>query len=391
MYHKTNKNYKFNQKRNYKLTTPCCKNNNKDGKFVNYIDLPDTYGYCHSCGKSSLPPPIYTDDKKNEYIWNTALNRYERTYTNTNTTATNNVGNTKHNSSQQQLPTPTNSVANSKPNTNSIPNTKPNSSQQQLPTVTNSVANSKPNTNPIPNSSKQQLPTETNSVANSKPNSTPIKYIPEAEIWKLYNTKIENNLLLYLRKTYGDKAVDLVKELYVLGTNHDGGSIFWNINENLLVQKSKISYYKGNGKRTNKFRVPYKNENGYYSCLFGEHLINKNKKPLIILVESEKTAIVGFINLPKYTWLAYGGLNALTDSKVTPLIGHRVLIVPDISNKAVDVMTKKIAHLKNLGININIWDMTKGKTDEQLKKEGIYNDDLEDCFRRIKNSSNKNS
>jgi len=321
MLKRVKQDYKFNQKRNYKLTTPCCNTNNKDGKFINYIDLPDIYGYCYSCGKTNLPPSIFTDNNNNEYIWNPVLNKYEKT-------------------------------------------------------ATNSVA------------TKQQQ--QSNNVANNNTiqTKTPIKYIPKPKIWETYNSSNENNLLLYLRETYGDKAVDIVKESYFIGTNYDGGTIFWNINKNLLVQKSKISYYKSNGKRTNKFKVPYKNEDGYFSCLFGEHLIDDNKKgeQVIILVESEKTAIVGAINLPKYTWLAYGGLNGLTDSKASPLIGHRVLIIPDISNKATEVMNKKIVHLKKLGIDISIWDMTNGKTDEQLKKEGIYNDDLEDYFRKIKSS-----
>lgn len=315
--HELNKN-----KRNYKLITPCCNTNNKDGKFVNYIGLPDIYGYCHSCGKNSLPPAIYLDDNNNEHTWNANLNTYEKT------------------TPQQQL------------------NNNPTTAQQQ-----------------------------------NKSNIPPIKYIPESNIWESYTYSKENNLLLYLRKTYNNEAVDLAKKQYIIGTNYDGGTIFWQINKKDQVQKSKISYYNSNGKRSNTFRVPYKNDQGYYSCLFGEHLIlDKYKgKQIIILVESEKTAIVGFINLPKYTWLAYGGLNALTNNKIAPLIGHRVLIIPDISNKAVDVMKKKLSLLKQLGINASIWDMTKEKSDEQLKKEGIYNDDLEDYFRKIKTVTNRTS
>jgi hypothetical protein len=36
-----------------------------------------------------------------------------------------------------------------------------------------------------------------------------------------------------------------------------------------------------------------------------------------------------------------------------------------------------------MGINAKVWDMTNGKTDEQLKTEGIYNNDLEDIFRKF--------
>ncbi len=146
-----------------------------------------------------------------------------------------------------------------------------------------------------------------------------------------------------------------------------------------------IAYYDENGKRTNRFKVPFKNEDGYYSCLFGEHIIfDKIKgKKTIVLVESEKTAIVGYILLPKYVWLAYGGINGLTEIKLKCLIGHNVLVIPDMSENAVSIICSKIKKFFYMGINIKAWDMTEGKTDEELKLMGIYNNDLEDVFREI--------
>ena len=106
-------------------------------------------------------------------------------------------------------------------------------------------------------------------------------------------------------------------------------------------------------------------------------------KKTIVLTESEKTAIIGYILFPQYVWLAYGGINGLTENKVSPLIGHNVLIIPDMSENAVSIILTKIPFLISLGINAKIWDMTESKTDEQLKLEGIYNNDLEDVFRKI--------
>lgn len=223
-----------------------------------------------------------------------------------------------------------------------------------------------------------------NTIAN--PNKVLQKYISEEIIWKHFNLKPENNLLQYLRDTYGNEKVDEVKETYVIGTKYDGGIFFWNINKDLNVQKAKIAYYNKNGKRTDKFKVPFKNEDGYYSCLFGEHLIydSLKGKETIVLVESEKTAIIGHILLPKYVWVAYGGINGLTQNKLATLIGHTVLIIPDISQNAVDIMFQKLPRMIAMGINVKIWDMTEGKSDEELKSLGIYNNDLEDIFRKMK-------
>lgn len=308
--------YKFNQKRNLNLITPCCNKNNKDGKFSTYIGMPDIYGYCHSCGKTTLPPTIFIDENGDEYMWNEIQNKFE-TFT-------------------------------------------------------------KPLQNFRKNIAKTLQKPE---MSAKKP-----KYIPECMVWEYYATKPENNLLQYLFKVYDKTKVEDAKETYLIGTSKDGGTVFWNVNSDLKVQKAKISFYNKNGKRTNKFVVPYKNEDGYFACLFGEHLIyDKIKgKKTIILVESEKTAVVGYINLPEYIWVAYGGSNGLTQNKLLPLIGHPVLVIPDMSESAVNIIYEKIPLLISMGINAKVWDLTDGKTDEQLKFEGIYNNDLEDVFRKIK-------
>lgn len=289
MNNKTNLNLKFSPKRNFNLITPCCNRSNKDGKFVNYKELPEIYGYCHSCGRARIPSD----------------NNFSVTSENINV---------------------------------------------------------------------------------KLDDYFLLKFIPESTIWKHFHFMPENNLLQYLRKTYGNIKVDDVKETYVLGSSIDGGISFWSINSDLKVQKVKIVYYDENGRRTDKFKVPYKNGDGYHSCLFGEHLVyDKVKGKTIVLVESEKTAIVGHILLPKYIWLAYGGINGLTEAKLKPLTGHNVLIIPDMSENAVSIIYSKIKKISSMGIDIKVWDMTEGRTDEELKILGFHNNDLEDIFRKLIN------
>jgi hypothetical protein len=303
---------KFNTKRNYKIVTPCCHKTNNDGKFVNYLDYEDYYGFCHSCGIATMPPTIYLDENGEEFTWSITENKFIR-------------------------------------------------STLSLVTVTVPVAVS------------------CNKIA------IPQQFIPEEKIWFNYYTEPENNLLQFLRKNYDNKLVEDAKEVYAISTSNDGGTMFWNINKGLQIQKLKIVYYDENGRRKNQFKVPYKNVDGYYSCLFGEHLLSYEcyKNSTIILVESEKTAIIGYMLMPKYIWLAYGGCNGLTNEKTKVLIGFKVIIIPDMSENAVLIATKKVAELRQKGIDIKLWDMTEGQTDDQLIQEGIYNNDLEDFFREI--------
>ena len=317
--YKIERKLEFNPKRNHQLITPCCGKSNKDGKFATYKHFSDNYGYCHSCGNAILPPTRYRDDKGIEYQWNDVRKSIEPI-----------VGQL---SDTDVLQTSDKTVG-------------------HCPTLNESVE-------------KQQ------------------NYIEKALVLRYNDHTPENNLLSYIRLTYGDPKAELVKKMYYLGTSKDGGTIFWEINKVQKVQKAKVSYYTSEGKRTNKFKVPYKNEDGYYSCLFGEHLIceKENTEKTIVLVESEKTAIICALHIPEYIWLSYGGINGLTNDKLKVLINRKVILVPDISENAVTIMNNKLPHLLALGIEAKVWDMTNGKTDVQLKKEGWYNCDLEDVFR----------
>lgn len=322
MYRKLKKNdlhLEFKKKRNLKLITPCCSKSNKNGKFVNYKDLRECYGYCHSCGKTTLPPTQYTDENGSIYEWDNLQSKF-------------------------------------------------------IPSVLQSSYKS---VGQSTDSDTSKRHTSGRSMVRK------LKYIEKEVVTRYVQVQPQNNLLSYIGKTYGEKNKEFVKNVYQLGTSKDRGVIFWSINKQQKVQKAKVVYYNKEGKRKQKFKVPYKNEDGYYSCLFGEHLLGlpeyKNKP--IILVESEKTAVICAINLPKYNWLSYGGINGLTDAKLEVLKGENIILIPDMSSNAVSIMNKKLPLFSELGITVKIWDMTNGKTDEVLKEEGLHNCDLEDYFR----------
>jgi hypothetical protein len=310
-----NLDLRFNQKRNYKLVTPCCNKSNRDGKFINFIGMSNRYGYCHSCGKLNLPKQEYQDKKGERYQWNEDLRNFEKV-------------------------------------------------------------------------SDSGIVTQIRSSDHSK--KIELKYIDPALVKKSIQHQPENNLLAYIRKTYGDKKAIKVINLYSLGTDQEGYTLFWNIDKNLMVRKVKAIKYDINGKRNGKIRSPYLNDHGYKACLFGEHLLKYGDKEtdIFVLVESEKTAVISSILLPEYWWLAYGGLNGLTTEKIKVLDGYRVLIIPDMSENAVSVIKRKLSAMEKLGIHAKIWDMTAGRTDDQLKQDLDYNNDLEDIFKKQNSHEN---
>ncbi len=127
-----------------------------------------------------------------------------------------------------------------------------------------------------------------------------------------------------------------------------------------------------------KFATPkylFKDEN-----LLG--LPDYKNKP-IVLVESEKTAIICAINFPNYIWLSYGGINVMTTDKMKVLSGKNILIVSDLIENAIKIATKKVEELKKLNISAKIWDMRNGLSDGELNQKGFYNCDLEDFLIKI--------
>ncbi len=64
-------------------------------------------------------------------------------------------------------------------------------------------------------------------------------------------------------------------------------------------------------------------------CLFGEHLLKTHPDKVVVLVESEKSAVIGSAIFPDYVWLATGGKSQMREEKLRVLSGRTVLLFPD--------------------------------------------------------------
>ena len=68
--------------------------------------------------------------------------------------------------------------------------------------------------------------------------------------------------------------------------------------------------------------------------LFGEHLLSSNPDKVVVLVESEKSAVIGSAIFPGYVWLATGGKSQMKEEKLRVLSGRTVLFFPDADGYA---------------------------------------------------------
>ncbi len=161
---------------------------------------------------------------------------------------------------------------------------------------------------------------------------------------------IQNNFLAFLISLIGLKETLKQREAYRIGCSEywDGATVFWQIDTKGLIRTGKIMLYdRITGKR---IKEPYSHITWAHTahklpdfelkqCLFGEHLLVGNDKPVGI-VESEKTAIICSHFIPEKIWLATGGKSNFKAELFKILEKRDVTFFPDLG--AYDSWEEKI-------------------------------------------------
>lgn len=175
------------------------------------------------------------------------------------------------------------------------------------------------------------------------PNVTPIVQEPKEPL-RFYpaavQTDINTNLFAYACKLCGKAHALLIWDRYKIAK--DGTrTVFWQIAKDGSVRAGKSIPYMTDGHRdksdafpanwlhkANAWRDMYGGEE-LQQCYFGEHLLNGNDKPVVI-VESEKTAAIMSEYSKGWIWLASGGAQGLkNEDKNKALAGREVWLMPD--------------------------------------------------------------
>lgn len=151
----------------------------------------------------------------------------------------------------------------------------------------------------------------------------------------------KNHFIKYLANLFGHEITSQLIDNYFLGSSHywPGSTVFWQVDSLGNIRTGKIMLYDAiSGKRV---KVPFNHIHWAHKvlgqpefilkqCLFGEHLLVGNNMPVAI-VESEKTAIIASVYLPRFIWLAVGSLNNLNAEKCQVLKGRKVFLFPDLN------------------------------------------------------------
>lgn len=169
-----------------------------------------------------------------------------------------------------------------------------------------------------------------------------------------------NNFVLFLKSLFTADEVKMAIEKYCIGTsNHyPGATVFWQIDNHNRVHHGKIFQYNPETckkQKINSVRSVLKLQDfNLQQCLFGLHLID-DKVKTVMIVESEKTAILMSLFKPDCVWLATGGLSELKAQKLIPVKGLNIAVCPDKGK--FEIWHKRVQELNKQGyrITVNDW------------------------------------
>jgi hypothetical protein len=120
---------------------------------------------------------------------------------------------------------------------------------------------------------------------------------------------------------------------------------------------------------------PFKKEDGYYSCLFGMHLIEKNKT--IKMVESEKTALIASMFYPEYVWMSGGGTTGLTANKLSLIktsgFSGKIDLISDCDKAGREAVVKRKENLRSFELESNIVELDANLNEGQDLADLLWN------------------
>jgi hypothetical protein len=206
---------------------------------------------------------------------------------------------------------------------------------------------------------KSRLQLSPNTQPKGRPDLMPLDLVN-----KSIRTDRPCNFLTFLRTLFPEETVQYLAQQYRLGVTKKGEVIFYQFDAQGRCHAGKVVQYdpvKGKRVKDTGLDVDWlharmkkqgllKESWTVDQCVFGEHLLDKKSRKLVILVEAEKTAVIGAGYLPQYTWVATGGKTQLGD-KLNVLRGFKVMALPDADGY--DYWTKYFEERPYLGIKVS--------------------------------------
>jgi hypothetical protein len=178
------------------------------------------------------------------------------------------------------------------------------------------------------------------------------------------------------RNSFSERLIALTRSSIVddwkIGRSSDGATLFWYQSvTGDFVNAKKVWYdseslhrMKGDASKLPQFH--YSSRRGFRTCLYGEFQLSQSflrpggtcypTSTPVVLVESEKTAVLMSHYASQYIWIATGGSTGLTRRKASVLRGRTVFILFDCDSAGSRGAERANRLLGDLGIQNQVID-----------------------------------
>jgi hypothetical protein len=193
------------------------------------------------------------------------------------------------------------------------------------------------------------------------------KYIAP-EIAQKYFARYDSNRLAQYCASLFDKPISEISPIfkrYAVGTGKAGETVFFYCDIAGRYEQPKVFEYDQTTGKRQKIHTPkpYTSEQGYCrSALFGAQLLNSETDKIILLVESEKTALLAALCFPELLALATGGKENLKPEYCTVLRGRDVIVLPDADAR--EAWLQQAIIMRSNGINARYLDLCPCRDDK---------------------------
>ena len=191
----------------------------------------------------------------------------------------------------------------------------------------------------------------------------------------------------HYRKIISMEETTRLFRLYNIGTSvkWGGSAVFWQVDIEGHVRAGKIMCY--NPENGHRVKEPQAYVSWAHSelklpdfhlkqCLFGEHLLKGSSETPVMLVESEKTAVIMSHFIPDYIWLATGGKNGCFNREAMQVLeGRDVVLIPDLG--AIEQWKEKSSLLSSICRKVTVSDVLERTASEEQRSQGL---DIADFF-----------
>jgi hypothetical protein len=217
------------------------------------------------------------------------------------------------------------------------------------------------------------------SLSQTKEKPQTFDFIPFEHLKTTFGNLERNAFVQFLIDLFPNcyEEIQDILKIYFVGA-YKGYTCFPQIDRQMQICKATlIRFDQANGKRRHGndntsslvVKLNLKENFNYKQVFFGEHLLTRFADRPIAVVESQKSAIVGELCLPKMLWMATGSKQWLKAERLQRFAGRQIVLYPDADGYS--AWQQIATNARRLGLDVKVSDLIETNATIEQKTEGF--------------------